>query len=116
MAYDEQLTKRVETFFSKEGVSFEAKKMMGGLCLMVNGKMCVGMERNRLMARIDPAVYDEALKQKGCRPMDFTGQSMRGYVFVEPEGLASDSDLKHWLDLAIAFNPKAVASKKKRKK
>jgi TfoX/Sxy family transcriptional regulator of competence genes len=116
MAYDEQLTRRVETFFRKAGVAFETKKMMGGLCLMVNGKMCVGVEKDRLMARIDPALYDEALKQKGCRPMDFTGRPMRGFVFVEPEGLASDFDLKHWLDLAIAFNPKAVASKKNPKK
>jgi TfoX/Sxy family transcriptional regulator of competence genes len=116
MAYDEQLTRRIELFFRKADVPFETKKMMGGLCLMVNGKMCVGVNRDKLMARIDPTQYDEALRRKGCRPMDFTGRPMRGFVFVEPAGLATDPDLKHWLDLAIAFNPKAIASKKNSKK
>lgn len=87
--------------------------MMGGLCFMVNGKMCVGVEKNRLMARIGPDAYDNALAQPGCRPMDFTGRPMRGFVFVEPEGFATDEALNHWLKLALEFNPKAKSSKKK---
>ena len=87
--------------------------MMGGLCFMVKGKMCVGVEKNRLMARVGPDAYEDALTRKGCRPMDFTGRPMRGFVFVEPEGLASEGELASWLDLALAYNP---AAKKVRKK
>jgi len=38
---------------------------------------------------------------------------MQGFVFVNPDGLASERDLASWLDLALAYNPKAVSSKKK---
>ena len=116
MAYDEQLAERVRSGFGKRGVRFEEKRMMGGLCFMVDGKMCVGVEQGRLMERIDPESYDAALKRKGCGPMDFTGRPMRGYVFVTLEGLATDAELEPWLDLALEFNPRAIASQKKRKK
>ncbi len=88
---------------------------MGGLCFMANGKMCVGVEKDRLMARIDPDIYEKALGRKGCVPMDFTGRPMRGFVFVNAAGLASDRDLAAWLELALEFNPRAVSSKKKKK-
>jgi hypothetical protein len=45
--------------------------------------------------------------------MDFTGLPMRGFVFVNPAGLSSDTELAAWMDLALEFNPRAVASKKK---
>ena len=87
--------------------------MMGGLCFMVDGKMCVGVEKYRLMARIDPAAYESVLGKKGCVPMDFTGRPMRGFVFVNPEGLTTNAGLEAWLNLALEFNPKAKSSKAK---
>lgn len=115
MAYDELLEQRIQRFFKAKRVKHEAKRMMGGLCFMVNGKMCVGVEKSRLMARIGPDAYEDALTRKGCRPMDFTGRSMRGFVFVELEGLESDEDLGFWLELSLAYNPKAKkAARKKR--
>src|SRR5258706_3035730 len=113
MAYDEQMAERIRRGFRKARVRFEEKRMMGGLCFMVNEKMCVGVEKSRLMVRIDPAVYDATLRRKGCVPMDFTGRPMRGFVFVNPTGLASDSELDDWLKLAMEFNPRAKLSKKK---
>lgn len=86
---------------------------MGGLCFMVAGKMCVGVEKHRLMARIGPDAYAVALKRKGCRPMDFTGRPMRGFVFVEPGGLQSEEDLGFWLGLALAFDRVAKKSAKR---
>jgi TfoX/Sxy family transcriptional regulator of competence genes len=112
MAYDEQLAERVRRGFGRRKVSFEEKRMMGGLCFMVDSKMCVGVEKNRLMARIDPEAYDAALRRKGCVPMDFTGRPMRGFVFVNPKGVATESELDDWLKLALDYNPKAKASKK----
>jgi hypothetical protein len=111
MAFDERLAQRVRASFNARDVDFEEKKMMGGLCFMVNGKMCVGIEKDRLMARIDPAIYEEALVRKGCVPMDFTGRPMRGFVFVNPEGTKSSRDLGSWLALALEFNPRAASSR-----
>ena len=114
MAYDEQLAARVRQIFNDRKVTFEEKRMMGGLCFMVSGKMCVGVEKNRLMARIDPDINEEALRRRGCVPMDFTGRPMRGFVFVNPAGYAASRDLRSWLELALAFNPRAKASKTRR--
>jgi len=113
MAFDERLAERVRRAFRKARVVFEEKRMMGGLCFMVDGRMCVGVERDRLMARIDPDTYGNALQRKGCVPMDLTGRPMRGFVFVNPAGLSSDAELNSWLKLALEFNPKAKASKSK---
>ena len=112
MPYNESLAARIEKFFTSKRVAFESKRMMGGLLFMVNGKMCVGVEQMRLMARIGPAEEAAALARKGCSPMDFTGRPMRGFVFVSTEVLRTEAQLASWLALALAFNPKAKASKR----
>jgi len=112
MAYDELLADRVKKIFRAKRVRFEEKNMFGGLCFLVKRKMCVGVQKDRLMARIDPEVYKEALARKGCREMTFTGKPMKGFVFVEREGTKNDKSLKEWIQLALDFNPKAKTSKK----
>lgn len=92
----------------------EEKKMFGGVCFMVNDKMCIGVNENEIMCRIDPAIYEEALEMKGAREMTFTGRPMKGYVFVDDIGTKSQKDLQHWVDLCLDFNSKAKASKKKK--
>jgi TfoX/Sxy family transcriptional regulator of competence genes len=113
MPCDSALADRVTDSLVARRASFEMKRMMGGLCFMVNGKMCVGIVDTRLMVRLDPAVEAEALRQPGCKPMDFTGRPMRGYVFVHPEGYETEAQLRCWLDLALEFNPRAMASRKR---
>ncbi len=115
MGYDPSIEERIRQRFDSRRISYETKRMMGGICFMVDGKMCVGVEKNRLMARIGPEAYDDALKRRGCRPMDFTGRPMSGFVFVEGDGLKTDQDLAFWLKLALDFNPKAQKSAKKSK-
>ena len=83
---------------------------------MVDDKMCVGVHTDQLMARIGPEAYDSALLRRGCRPMDFTGRPLKGFVFVDPEGIDLEEDLDYWLELCLAFNPLAKSSKKKKKK
>jgi TfoX/Sxy family transcriptional regulator of competence genes len=113
MAYDEHLAERISGTLKQKHVSFEAKNMMGGLCFLIDGKMAVGIVKDTLMARIDPGLYEKALTKKGCRPMDFTGKPMKGYVFVDPVGVDMDKDLEYWIQLTLDFNPRAKASKKK---
>ncbi len=113
MAYSEPLAAQVEGILSEKGVSFEARRMMGGLCFMVDDKMCVGITDDLLMARIDPDLYEEALTRPGCRAMDFTGRPMRGFVFVAPEEADSVAE---WVQLCLDFNPKAKRSKKRKRK
>lgn len=122
MAYDEYLADRIRKAFNELKAKPLEKKMMGGLCFMVDGKMCCGIHFDKkkqtdlLMARIGEAACEKAMKKKGCHPMDFTGRPMRGYVFVSPDGFDKDRDLKYWIGLCMAFNPLAKASKKRKPK
>ena len=113
MAYNEKLAGRVRALLSKQK-NVEEKKMMGGLTFMVNDKMCVGILKDELMARIDPQIHDESIKRKGCRTMDFTKKPMKGFVFVSPEGTTQQKDLDYWVKLSLDFNARAKASKKKK--
>ena len=55
MAYNEKLADRTREIIALTHKNVEEKKMFGGLCFMVNDKMCVGVEKERLMVRLDPA-------------------------------------------------------------
>lgn len=116
MAYNEKLANQTREIIARTQKRVEEKKMFGGLCFMVNDKMCVGVEKERLMVRLDPAVYDQVLEKEGCTPMDFTGKVMKGYVFVDIAALNSIKKLEYWVGLALDYNKKAKSSKKKKTK
>lgn len=112
--YNEKLVDRVREIIAITHKKVEDKQMFGGLCFMVNDKMCVGIEKDRMMVRLDPLVYEEVLEKEGCTPMDFTGKVMKGYVFVADSELNTKKKLEFWVKLALDFNKKAKASKKKK--
>jgi len=112
MAYDEKLANRIRERMS-ELPNVDEKEMMGGLVFMYNGKMCVGIIKDELMCRIDPALHDLEVEKHGCRTMDFTKRPMKGYIMIEEVAMKSQQDFDYWIDLAVAFNPKAKASRKK---
>ena len=113
MSFNEKLADRVREIIAVDHDNVEEKKMFGGLCFMVNDKMCVGVEAERLMVRLDPAKYDEVIKKEGCKPMDFTGKIMKGYVFVDIDVINTRKKLEYWVNLALEYNKIAKASKKK---
>lgn len=115
MSFNEQLADRVRALIAATETNVEEKRMFGGLCFMVNDKMCVGVEQERLMLRIGPDVYEEALEKAGCTPMDFTGKVMKGYVYVDQEVLTTQKQLSRWVQLALDFNKIAKTAKKKKK-
>lgn len=113
MAYDEKLADRTRELIALTQKNVEEKKMFGGLCFMVNDKMCIGVEKERLMLRIGPERYDEAMEKEGCQPMDFTGKVMKGYVFVDADAVTTKKKLEYWVTLALEYNKITKVSKKK---
>lgn len=112
MAYDEKLANRIrESLMNLAHV--EEKNMFGGVCFMVDGKMCIGVVKDEMMCRIDPKLDEIVLEKNGCRRMDFTGKPMKGYVFIAESGMKSKKEFEYWVDLCLAFNKEAKASKKK---
>ena len=120
MAYDAYLAERISQYFSSLKITTEQKKMMGGLCFMVDGKMCCGIHFDKkrveqlLMVRIGEAAQRELQDNTGVYPMDFTGRPMKGYLYVSEVVLDEETNLEFWLNLCIKFNPQATRSKKKR--
>src|SRR5882757_7418484 len=98
MAYNEKLADRVRELIALTHKNVEEKKMFGGLCFMVNDKMCVGVEQERLMIRFDPERTDEVMEKPGCKPMDFTGRVMKGYAFVDINELDTKKKLSYWIN------------------
>ena len=96
MAFDEELAERIRKGLTRRQAA--EKRMFGGLCFMVRGAMCCGVHKNDFIARVGGDRHDEALAQAHARPMDITGRPMRGFLFVGPEGVRTDAQLKKWLD------------------
>lgn len=114
MAYNEKLADMTRELISLTHKNVKEKAMFGGLCFMVNDKMCVGVEKDRLMVRLDPSKYEEVIEKEGCKPMDFTGKVMKGFVFVDADVLNTKKKLDYWVKLALDYNKVAKASKKKK--
>jgi TfoX/Sxy family transcriptional regulator of competence genes len=113
MAYNEQLSDRIHQALASVK-NLEVKKMFGGVCFMVNDKMCVGVMKDEMMCRIDPDLRDELMEKDGCHQMDFGGRPMKGILLVNEYGMKTKKEFDYWIDLCLAWNPKARSSKKKK--
>lgn len=102
MAYDEQLAARVRALLKGQRALVE-KKMFGGLAYLSNGKMFAGILNRDLVVRVGLNAYKSALQRPHTRPMDFTAQPMKGYVYVSPEGTKTAVQLRTWLARGRAF-------------
>lgn len=98
MAYSEELAERVRGRLDTE--DFVTRKMFGGLAFMVDGHLTVGVAGDRLMLRTDRDAYDALLLEEDAAEMDFTGRTMRGFLFITP---GSDERLAWWIDVSLAF-------------
>ena len=111
--YSEQLANRVRERLAELNNVTE-KEMMGGLTFMYNDKMCVGIIKDELLCRIDPALHESCIERTGCRTMDFTKNTMKGYIMVDDSGLRTKADFDYYIALALEFNARAKSSKRKK--
>lgn len=101
MAYSETLAQRIRGVLPAS--DFVEKKMFGGIAFMLNGNMCCGIVQESLMARVGPAQHESILALPHVRPMDFTGRPSKGMVYVDPPGIATEEDLRSWINRCLAF-------------
>lgn len=118
MPYSIECAQRIKEIFLEKGIHFTEKKMFGGLCFMVNDKMCCATRiskktgENLLMCRIGDKAYEAEIEKNHVAPMEFTGKVMKGYIYVLEPGFKSNESLNYWLQLCLDYNPIAKASKK----
>jgi hypothetical protein len=102
MAYDDSAAERVRGHLSSRCRPIE-RKMMGGICFMVDGNMCCGVAGSSLLVRVGREAYDAMLAQRHVRPLQFSGRRATGFVLVDAEGYASDAALATWIGWALDF-------------
>jgi len=103
MAYDEETAGRVRKLLSRHPDVTE-KKMMGGLCFMVQGRMCCSVSgRGGLLVRVGADAQQSMLGEPHVGPMGMGRRMMTGFVRVAPEGYQSEAALKAWLKRGLDF-------------
>jgi hypothetical protein len=103
MAYDETTAERVRQLFSGRADVVE-KKMMGGLCFMMNGHMCCSVSgRGGLLVRVGADAFQSMLGEPHVVPMGMGGRTMTGFVRVGPDGYRTDAGLKKWVKRGVDF-------------
>jgi len=115
MAYDEGLAQRLREAVEEEPGITE-KKMLGGLCFMLSGNMCLGVVGEELRVRVGPDAYEACLAEPHTREMDFTGRALKGMVYVATDGFESDSDLASWVERGVEFAVSLPAKQPKAKR
>lgn len=102
MAFDDELAERLRRCVGA-AQPFTEQRMFGGLALMVDGHMTVGVLGEDLVARVGPEHEAAALARAHARPMDFTGRPLRGWVLVGAGGTRDDELLATWVAMALSF-------------
>jgi TfoX/Sxy family transcriptional regulator of competence genes len=113
MAYDKDLAERVhDALAGMTGIT--GKPLFGGYGLFRNGVMFAGVFKTSLMVKLYAGMADALLEPhtSGFDPMD-TGKPMTGWVVVAAAGIATDEELKEWLDRALAAIPPGAKKKPK---
>lgn len=78
------------------------KRMMGGVCFLVNGNMLGGVDKGRYMFRIGKDQEGEALARPGANPMIQGGRKLGGFAWVDRDGCDQES-LASWVALTLRF-------------
>jgi hypothetical protein len=102
MAFDETLAGRIRHNLARHK-NVENKKMFGGIGFLLNGNLLVGVWKNSLVARVGSDEYEHAVLEPHVKEFDITGKPMKGWVLVEPQGVAEDEQLNGWIQRALKF-------------
>jgi TfoX/Sxy family transcriptional regulator of competence genes len=111
MPYDTLLATRIRAAFGPLS-HLEEKKMFGGVGFLINGNMACGVHKNDMIVRVGPEKSDLALSRPHTRVFDMTGHPMAGWVMVDPQGCATESELKIWIKQGVAFASSLPAKEK----
>lgn len=105
MTYDEVLSQRMrDALDGLPGIS--EKKMMGGICFMINGNMVGGAHRDKksgigyFMFRVGKDYELEAIEEYGANQMIMGERKMGGFVQAE-EGV-EDNTFTSLVSLAVS--------------
>lgn len=112
MAYNEELETRLAAALHARNINFEQKRMFGGVCFMINEKMCLGVSNDFLMLRALNEHYEQLLHEPHIEPMIFGKKILHGFLFLEEGAWRKEKDLQRWIGLGLEFAEKGVVKSK----
>jgi TfoX N-terminal domain len=114
VGFDEALARRIRRALADHS-DVEEKRMFGGVAFMVAGRMCCGVDKDRLILRLPVDEAENLLQQRKVREFDIQSRPIRGFVMVDPGGCATAAQVSGWLRPAIwhalATGPSPTAGK-----
>ncbi len=100
MAFDEALAERIrEVLVGEPGLT--GKRMFGGYAYFLDGNMCAGLERDRLITRVPADQYQAALAEPNVSPFPKPDRPMKNWVAVEAGGITEDDELARWVQSGV---------------
>ncbi len=94
MPYDPELVARLRPIVMgielAETEELTERKMFGGICFALNGKMLSGVEKDRVVVRVTDSDLQDGIEDGSLLPMDLTGKPMRNFAFLSGRNLESD--------------------------
>ncbi|GDY37085.1 TfoX/Sxy family protein [Acidovorax sp. NB1] len=91
----------------------EERPLFGTYAFFVDGKMCIAVKGEDLLVRLPPDRHGALQEMQNTRELS-PGGGMQGYFWVEPNGYATRAQWNYWLEEALAYNPLAKASPRKK--
>jgi len=92
----------------------EERPLFGTYAFFVDGKMCIAVKGEELLVRLPPERHSALQEMQNTRELS-PGGGMQGYFWVEPNGYATRAQWNYWVQEALAYNPRALASPRKKK-
>lgn len=118
MPYDEALAQRVRVALAGM-TGLTEKKMFGGIAFMVDGAMCIGVDKDDLIVRCAKEDTDALLAKPGVRPFDLSGgRPMKGWLLVGRDATSTARGFESWIAFAreqLAKPPKRAAARTTRR-
>jgi hypothetical protein len=100
MSYDEDLDTMIRAVVEKD--EMVRKKMFGGTCYLMDGKMVCGAWKGFMILRLGEAEAGKALAAGRGRVFDITGKPMKGWIMIERNALTAVS-IEAWIEAAKGF-------------
>ncbi|MDQ6773009.1 MAG: TfoX/Sxy family protein [Candidatus Dormibacteraeota bacterium] len=102
MAVDEELRAKVREHLSTLD-HIEERRIFGGAGFMWRGNLLCGVMGEDLLLRIAKNDFDRFIDDAGARPMVMAGQSSKRWILVQGSVVASQPEMKKWIDRALEF-------------
>ena len=103
MAYDEELAARIRGLVGDQPDLTE-KTMFGGLAFLISGNMAVAASgQGGVLVRVDPEESEELVATTPATLMEMRGRSMRGWLRVAPEHVATAGNLAEWVERGTGY-------------